>query len=218
MPNSFQTGYGKTVGLPYDEYLPLGTDFAPVWWDSETPDAYSQIFLSQAKGGEWYVDGAKRYKAGDWPKKPMTFFDKTTAIQVFPTSPTPPAQPNPCTGCPSAVLPAHPAPHDGGSTRRCRVVHWGTGNTGTMGLKGILGHPDLELVGCFVARPERAGQDAGELVGRPRVGVTTTNDVDELLAIDADCLSYFGAGRDGIADVTQFLPPAATWSPRHWRR
>ena len=44
-----------------------------------------------------------------------------------------------------------------------------------MGLKGILGHPDLELVGCFVARPERAGQDAGELVGRPHVGVTTTN-------------------------------------------
>ena len=65
LPNSFQTGYGKTVGLPYDEYLALGTDFAPVWWDSETPDAYSQIFLSQAKGGEWYVDGAKRYKAGD---------------------------------------------------------------------------------------------------------------------------------------------------------
>jgi 2,4-diaminopentanoate dehydrogenase len=89
--------------------------------------------------------------------------------------------------------------------RRARVVHWGTGNTGTMGLKGILEHPDLELVGCFVARPERAGEDAGELVGRPRVGVTTTNDVDELLAIDADCLSYFGAGRDGIADVTQFL-------------
>ena len=38
--------------------------------------------------------------------------------------------------------------------RRVRVVHWGTGNTGTMGLKGILGHPDLEFVGCFVARPE----------------------------------------------------------------
>ncbi len=108
VPNSFQTGYGKTVGLPYDEYLALGTDFAPVWWDSELPDAYSQIFLSQAKGGEWYVDGAKRYKAGDWPTKPMTFFDKTTAIQVFPTSPTPPSQPNPCTGCPSSGAPGTP--------------------------------------------------------------------------------------------------------------
>ena len=108
VPNSFQTGYGKTVGLPYDEYLALGTDFAPVWWDSELPDAYSQIFLSQAKGGEWYVDGAKRYKAGDWPTKPMTFFDKSTAIQVFPTSPTPPSQPNPCTGCPSSGAPGTP--------------------------------------------------------------------------------------------------------------
>jgi hypothetical protein len=91
------------------------------------------------------------------------------------------------------------------STGRLRVVHWGTGNTGTMGLKGILGHPELELVGCFVARPERAGQDAGELVGRPRAGVTTTNRVDELLAIEADCLSYFGSGQQGITDVTQFL-------------
>ena len=72
------------------------------------PDAYSQIFLSQAKGGEWYVDGAKRYKAGDWPTKPMTFFDKSTAIQVFPTSPTPPSQPNPCTGCPSSGAPGTP--------------------------------------------------------------------------------------------------------------
>ena len=108
LPIGFQTGYGKTVGLPYDEYLALGTDFAPVWWDAETPDAYSQIFLSQAQGGEWYVDGAKRYKAGTWPTKPMTFFDKATAIQVFPTSPVPASQPNPCTGCPSDGAPGTP--------------------------------------------------------------------------------------------------------------
>ena len=100
-PIGFQTGYGRTVGLPYDEYLQLGTDFAPVWWDAETEDAYSQIFLSQAKGGEWYVNDAKRYKAGTWPTKPFTFFDKSEAIQVFETSPvvTPPYAP--CTGCPS---------------------------------------------------------------------------------------------------------------------
>ena len=108
VPNSFQTGYGKTVGLPYDEYLALGTDFAPVWWDTETPDAYSQIFLSQAKGGEWYVDGAKRYKAGDWPKKPMTFFDKSTAIQVFPTSPTPGVPAQPVHRMPEQRCPRHP--------------------------------------------------------------------------------------------------------------
>lgn len=74
-----------------------------------------------------------------------------------------------------------------------------------MGLKGIIGHPELELVGCFVARPERVGRDAGELVGRPSVGVLTTDDEDELLAQEPDCLSYFGTGPDGIAHVTRFL-------------
>ena len=31
-----------------------------------------------------------------------------------------------------------------------RVVHWGTGNTGRPGLRGIIDHPDLELVGLYV--------------------------------------------------------------------
>ncbi len=108
LPLGFQTGYGKTVGLPYDEYLALGTDFAPVWWDSETADAYSQIFLSQAKGGEWYVDGGKRFKAGSWPTKPLAFFDKKTAIQVFDTSPLPATVPVACKGCPSDGGPGSP--------------------------------------------------------------------------------------------------------------
>ncbi|HXY91140.1 MAG TPA: ABC transporter substrate-binding protein [Acidimicrobiia bacterium] len=107
-PLGFQTGYGRTVGLPYDEYLALGTDFAPVWWDSQIGDAYSQIFASQAKGGEWYVNGAKRYKAGQWPTKHLTFFDKASAIQVFDTSPIAATAPNPCTGCPSEGGPGTP--------------------------------------------------------------------------------------------------------------
>ena len=28
------SGYGQTPGLPYDEYMDLGLDFAPVWWDA----------------------------------------------------------------------------------------------------------------------------------------------------------------------------------------
>ena len=86
-----------------------------------------------------------------------------------------------------------------------KVVHWGTGNTGTMALKGIIGHPELELVGCYVARPERAGNDAGELIGLAPVGVTTTNDVDELLALEPACLSFFGVGPTSIDDVCRFL-------------
>ena len=35
-PTGGMTAYGKTAGLPYDEYLSTGLDFSPVWWDPET--------------------------------------------------------------------------------------------------------------------------------------------------------------------------------------
>jgi hypothetical protein len=86
-----------------------------------------------------------------------------------------------------------------------RVVHWGTGPTGCAALRGILGHPDLELVGLYVARPERAGRDAGSFVGFPDTGVLATSDADALRAIDADALSYFAAIGAPIDDVLGFL-------------
>ena len=46
-----------------------------------------------------------------------------------------------------------------------RVVHWGTGNTGRLALRGVLQHPDLELVGLYVHNPDKVGRDAGELIG-----------------------------------------------------
>jgi len=39
-----------------------------------------------------------------------------------------------------------------------RVVHWGTGQTGRLALQGVIGHPDLELVGVVVQRPENVGR------------------------------------------------------------
>jgi 4-hydroxy-tetrahydrodipicolinate reductase len=77
-----------------------------------------------------------------------------------------------------------------------RVVHWGTGDTGLAALVSILGHPELELAGVYVARPDRAGRDVGELLGIGPVGIATTNDLDELVAVEADVLSYFGRGVD----------------------
>ena len=90
-----------------------------------------------------------------------------------------------------------------------RVVHWGTGSTGVHGLRAIIEHPDLELVGVHVHSAGKVGIDAGELCGRPPVGVLATDDLAATLALDADCLSYManGVGRepDAIADVTPFL-------------
>ena len=90
-----------------------------------------------------------------------------------------------------------------------RVVHWGTGSTGMHGLRAIIEHPDLELVGVHVHSAGKVGRDAGELCGLPPVGVVATDDRTATLALDADCLSYManGVGRepDAIADVVPFL-------------
>ncbi|MGB9251093.1 MAG: dihydrodipicolinate reductase, partial [Mycobacterium sp.] len=71
-----------------------------------------------------------------------------------------------------------------------RVVQWTTGNVGKSSLKSIADNPLLELVGCFAWSPEKAGRDAGELVGIAPLGVAATNDIDALLALKPDCVVY----------------------------
>jgi hypothetical protein len=87
-----------------------------------------------------------------------------------------------------------------------KVDQWGTGTAGLRSLTCILNNPALELVGLYVARPERAGRDAGSFVDGPSTGVVATNSVDELLRIEADCLCYMGSfATGGIEDVLPFL-------------
>lgn len=71
-----------------------------------------------------------------------------------------------------------------------RVVQWATGGVGIAAIKGVLEHPELELVGCWVHSEAKSGKDVGELVGVEPLGVTATNDVDAILALDADAVIY----------------------------
>ena len=71
-----------------------------------------------------------------------------------------------------------------------RVIQWATGGVGRAAIQGIADHPELELVGCWVHSPEKAGRDAGELADAGTLGVAATNDVDALLALEADCVVY----------------------------
>jgi hypothetical protein len=73
---------------------------------------------------------------------------------------------------------------------RHRVIQWATGGVGRAAIQGIVDHPELELVGCWVHDPSKAGRDAGEIAGIGRIGVTATTDADALLATDADCVLY----------------------------
>jgi hypothetical protein len=71
-----------------------------------------------------------------------------------------------------------------------RVIQWATGGVGRAAIEGVLEHPELELVGCWVHSPAKDARDVGELVGRESVGVAATTDVDTLLSTDADCVIY----------------------------
>lgn len=59
-------------------------------------------------------------------------------------------------------------------------------------MAGIVGHPDLELVGTWVHSEEKEGRDAGVLCGLEPLGVLATRDKDALLAMDADCVCFTG--------------------------
>ncbi|TDC57417.1 dihydrodipicolinate reductase [Actinomadura sp. KC345] len=71
-----------------------------------------------------------------------------------------------------------------------RVVQWATGNIGARALRAVIEHPALTLAGAFVHTPAKVGKDSGELCGLDPTGVTTTGDVDEILALGADCVLY----------------------------
>jgi hypothetical protein len=71
-----------------------------------------------------------------------------------------------------------------------RVVQWTTGNVGRRALRAIATNPGLELVGCYAWSADKVGRDAGELAGIEKLGVAATNDVDALLELRPDCVSY----------------------------
>ncbi|WP_194903790.1 NAD(P)H-dependent amine dehydrogenase family protein [Catenulispora rubra] len=74
--------------------------------------------------------------------------------------------------------------------RSYRVVQWATGNIGGRALRAVIQHPDMVLAGVYVHSPEKAGRDAGELCGLDDIGVTATRDIDEIVALGADCVIY----------------------------
>ena len=71
-----------------------------------------------------------------------------------------------------------------------KVIQWATGGVGRAAIEGILDHPELDLVGCWVHSAAKVGRDVGELAGRDAIGVTATDDVDALVAMDADIVMY----------------------------
>jgi hypothetical protein len=88
-------------------------------------------------------------------------------------------------------LTAHCRAIEGEADRmKLRVVQWTTGKTGGAAVRGMVGHPALDLVGCYAYSPEKVGEDVGVLAGIEPIGINATDDVDALLALKPDCVSY----------------------------
>lgn len=90
-----------------------------------------------------------------------------------------------------------------------RVIQWATGAMGRTALRRIIDHPDLQLVGCYVYGAAKVGVDAGRLAKRPDTAVIATNDLDEILALEADVVIHtprIGVPYDALnANVAKLL-------------
>ncbi len=80
-----------------------------------------------------------------------------------------------------------------------RVVVGYTGGVGSEVVRLIQSNPAFELVGVLVHSADKEGRDAGEIVGIAPTGVIATRDVDALVALKADVLSWHGLSWD--ADI-----------------
>ncbi len=90
-----------------------------------------------------------------------------------------------------------------------KVGVWGPGSMGVIALRGVIDHPELELVGVVVHSDAKAGRDAGELCGSAPVGVIATRDPAALLAGDADAVIYAAGANlrplEAVADMVSIL-------------
>jgi 2,4-diaminopentanoate dehydrogenase len=76
------------------------------------------------------------------------------------------------------------------SPSKLRVIQWATGGVGKAAIECVINHPQLELVGCWVHSPDKNGIDVGQIIGADELGVTANSSIDEVLALDADCVMY----------------------------
>jgi hypothetical protein len=74
------------------------------WWSADT-NGFDPATRAEGDGVYMYLDGAKRYAPGSFPKNKRGFFDKSLATTVFNFTDRPASEPTadyPCVNCPSS--------------------------------------------------------------------------------------------------------------------
>ena len=90
-----------------------------------------------------------------------------------------------------------------------RVIQWSTGNVGVHALRGIIRHPDLELVGLWVHSAERPGATRASSAGWHPSGCSRPTTPTRCSALDADCVCYTATAdlrpTEAVADMCRIL-------------
>jgi hypothetical protein len=101
-PNGL-SGYGKTVGLPYDEFSGFGADRALIWWDGNQ-EGPSQGTNTEGKGVFEFLNNGKNVGYAAFTKTEPKFFDKSASVFQLKAADLSPGgvapQPTPCPDCP----------------------------------------------------------------------------------------------------------------------
>ncbi len=97
-----------------------------------------------------------------------------------------------------------------------RVIQWATGGVGRAAIEGIVAHPELELVGCWVHSKDKAGRDVGDICDLPPLGVAATCDVDALVAMAADCVLYSPIMADPVLVARLLASGKNVVTPLNW--
>jgi hypothetical protein len=71
-----------------------------------------------------------------------------------------------------------------------RVIQWASGKVGQVAIRHFADNPAFDLVGLYVTSPDKVGKDAGEIAGIAPIGVVATDDIEAIIAMDADCVHF----------------------------
>src|SRR5580704_4284406 len=94
-----------------------------------------------------------------------------------------------------------------------RIVVWGTGFVGKMVIPEILRHPLFELVGVGVSAPDKVGRDVGEICGIEPIGMTATDDEDNIALMG----NFLRHGIDVCSTaMTPWVWPTMALNPPSW--
>ena len=90
------------------------------------------------------------------------------------------------------------------------VVQWSSGNVGKASIKGIVDREELNLSGLVVVDEKKKGLDAGVIADIGELGIFATNQPEELLNDDIDCVHYtplasYRMGDDPEADKKNII-------------